>query len=877
MEENNISNISNQPHSINNSVKPDDFNDSPNHNDIINLTESKHTHNNISLPNDNNDINLTHSIIRSEKSEQAKTVYDIDDVSQKSFNCIIGHMNITHLNKNSKTFEETTTLALLVDSYISLIPLHAIDDETISNKTTLFKYMPTTLNPKESQLTSNCIVNQRSKKCIQVKDLKEPSDIPAHYFNNSTWGLVPLRNTIGQTLFELNSAEKNYFTLSSMNEFLANKTNIHQFQLMLLSYSDIDNSSTNTYINPLTGYHTKLIHFYAEYFYDKDKNKYYFLSEPFDAQLYHYPGFFIGNAFNVLGICYFDDILTYDTFIEHFANAGGSSIDAIKNKFVHTKQKPTVISPTHFNDDDVLYYKSLLNFIYRENNSFNNKETFSLTEYNQLLSFCFNNAVPNGSSNIKPISFWKTFFLTSHTLIERFNLSSPNQINLDPDLLLRQIMTHVDDDCELTEVNFSNMKNVFPAQHYDRLFTSMIYSFKPSLQVINLHGCTLNMDNVINLCHLIHRNVHSLKKMILSNTNLSYASLYILTLTLTQKGSRIEEIDLSYNNFKLSDTIHNVPLFFAKIKKEDEFHKKDLEFISRLFNIPQLKILRLGYIQNAFINRTFLQTRLEMYKQININNVQLQYIDLSKNDFSYNETMDDLCQVMTYLKRTLRSVVLKSCKINDETFNILTEFIIENNMNLIHIDVACNELTEQSHVTINELFRYYSQLNEQDVTNSNDVCIFSFNDNTQLNYRQVHSTVELGSMFRDMRFKRKTILEFANTNVNKDMLIAIANCLNSYQDIKLVQLNLARNDINDDMLNDSNFFRIINTIKMMKVLYLQGNEHVGSSSLEIMKECKENEMIVVCDEIDKNEYIDMNVLKYVKFVKKKNKQKKDNK
>ena len=141
-------------------------------------------------------------------------------------------MKITYLNKNSKNFEEKDSLALLVDSYISLIPLHSLNDETISNKTTLFKYIPTTLNPKESQLTSNCIVNQRSKKCIQVKDLKEPTNIPEHYYNSSTWGLVPLRNTIGQTLFELNSAEKNYFTLSSMNEFLTNKTNIHQFQLL---------------------------------------------------------------------------------------------------------------------------------------------------------------------------------------------------------------------------------------------------------------------------------------------------------------------------------------------------------------------------------------------------------------------------------------------------------------------------------------------------------------------------------------------------------------------------------------------------------------------------------------------------------------------
>lgn len=861
--------------------------------DIINLTESFHTNNNnISIlnnsinnsnhshhseNNDNDNINLTHNSIHTANTEQPKTSFNIDDTSLKSFNCIIGHMKITYLNKNSKCFEEKDTLALLVDSYISLIPLHSIDDETISNKTTLFKYMPTTLNPKDSQLTSNCIVNQRSKKCIQVKDLKEPNDIPARYYNNSAWGLVPLRNTIGQTLFELNAAEKNYFTLSSMNEFIANKTNIHQFQLMLLSNNDIDsNSNMNTYNNTLTGYHTKVIHFYSEYYYDKDKNKYYFLSEAFDTALYsNVPGFFIGNAFNVLGICYEDNIYTYDTFIELFANASDASIDAIKHKFTHAKQKPIVISPTHFNDEDAQYYKSLLNFIYRENNSFNNKETFSLTEYNDVLAFCFNNAIPNGtSSNIKPISFWKTFFLTSHNLIERFNLSSPNQINLDPDLLLRQIMTYVDDSCELTELNFSNMKHVFPAQHYDRLFTSLIYSFTPRIQFINLHGCTLNMNNTINLCHLIHRNVHSLKKIILTNTNLTYASLYILTLTLTQKCSNIEEVDLSYNNFKLSDTAQNVPLFFAKIKKEDEFHKKDLDFIDRLFNIPQLKILRLGYIKNAFINRAFLQTRLETYKQLDINNIQLRYIDLSKTDLSYNETMDDFCQVITYIKRSLQSIVLKSCKINDETFSILTEFIIEHKMNLIHIDVSCNELTEQSHSTINDLFRYYSQLNEQDVTNVNEVYVFSFNDNTQLNERDVHSQVELGSMVRDMRFKRKTILELANTGVNKDTLVAFANCLKNYQDIKLMQLNLARNDIDDDMINESEFIKIVNRIKMMKVLYLQGNDEVGRLSLERVKEGKENEMVVVCDEIDKSEEIDVGVLKYVKFVKKKNKKEK---
>ena len=863
--------------------------------DIINLTESFHTNNNnISIlnnsinnsnhshhsennANDNDNINLTHNSIHTANTEQPKTSFNIDDTSLKSFNCIIGHMKITYLNKNSKCFEEKDTLALLVDSYISLIPLHSIDDETISNKTTLFKYMPTTLNPKDSQLTSNCIVNQRSKKCIQVKDLKEPNDIPARYYNNSAWGLVPLRNTIGQTLFELNAAEKNYFTLSSMNEFIANKTNIHQFQLMLLSNNDIDsNSNMNTYNNTLTGYHTKVIHFYSEYYYDKDKNKYYFLSEAFDTALYsNAPGFFIGNAFNVLGICYEDNIYTYDTFIELFANASDASIDAIKHKFTHAKQKPIVISPTHFNDEDAQYYKSLLNFIYRENNSFNNKETFSLTEYNDVLAFCFNNAIPNGtSSNIKPISFWKTFFLTSHNLIERFNLSSPNQINLDPDLLLRQIMTYVDDSCELTELNFSNMKHVFPAQHYDRLFTSLIYSFTPRIQFINLHGCTLNMNNTINLCHLIHRNVHSLKKIILTNTNLTYASLYILTLTLTQKCSNIEEVDLSYNNFKLSDTAQNVPLFFAKIKKEDEFHKKDLDFIDRLFNIPQLKILRLGYIKNAFINRAFLQTRLETYKQLDINNIQLRYIDLSKTDLSYNETMDDFCQVITYIKRSLQSIVLKSCKINDETFSILTEFIIEHKMNLIHIDVSCNELTEQSHSTINDLFRYYSQLNEQDVTNVNEVYVFSFNDNTQLNERDVHSQVELGSMVRDMRFKRKTILELANTGVNKDTLVAFANCLKNYQDIKLMQLNLARNDIDDDMINESEFIKIVNRIKMMKVLYLQGNDEVGRLSLERVKEGKENEMVVVCDEIDKSEEIDVGVLKYVKFVKKKNKKEK---
>jgi hypothetical protein len=156
----------------------------------------------------------------------------------------------------------------------------------------------------------------------------------------------------------------------------------------------------------------------------------------------------------------------------------------------------------------------------------------------------------------------------------------------------------------------------------------------------------------------------------------------------------------------------------------------------------------------------------------------------------------------------------------------------------------------------------------------NEVCVFSFNDNTQLNERDAHSEVEMGSMVRDMRFKRKTILELANTGVNKDTLVAIANCLKSCQDIKLVQLNLARNDIDDDMINESEFIKIVNKIKMMKVLYLQGNDKVGRSSLENVKEGKENEMVVVCDEIDKNEDIDVGVLKYVKFVKRKNKKEK---
>lgn len=808
-------------------------------------------------------------------------------------------IKVNYIDPERKIFIEIEKIALLVDSYLAITPSHYLSTDVLSNETMQFLFFP--VRESDWNLTSSSYLSQRFNKCTRKTDINSNfANVPVH---ETSWGIIPLNNIMGEVLLESNKIQTQYYSLYPLDKYIEENKNNARFRMLIIDPPEViekqsenegienkekekkvnepekkkNDSTVPTFTSPYNKKNLKLLSLYSKYYFDQETKKYYFfLDEEGQRCSFKGEGFLLSGKVQISGVFKPNNTMT----IKEFSNKFSKNLSNLKDLISKIK---TVLIIEQISEKDVNDFKTTINFFHNELSTDVGKMSYSHNDYEDVVKYVFN-SIKEDDSNL----FWKSFLLGGENFIKRMScLGRPGVFGFDQDLMVRKIYNLKRSDISIGELNMNNI-NYSSSKYFNTILKGIIFN-NADIITLNLNGTKLNYENVLNLSLVIYYG-KNLKNIVLSRNNFDYKSLYILTIAMKEnKAKSIEFIDLSYNNFsKLSTKAQEKTkmIFFSGKKKEndqdDQFYYKDLSFLSELIFVPGLKKLRLDHIENFAVSKNFNKKEnvdgmisfLEKSSSILETDISigLEVIDLSAFELSSSEVMYPFSQFISHLCRnSLKHLILQGCSINDETFEILSDFFVKEEILLNFFDISSNNLTESSAQSINNFFKTVSTKMKK-TQESGENFYYSFANNKELNYHKSH-TIKKGLMYEEIKFCKKTHLDLSNTSVDTETLQALTNIFDTNEGLNIFSLNISNNDIKDRMIIDSKFGQIVAQNKNLRCLIVNHNE-ITARGIGEMFDKKENSCVVICDVMRD---IDWEFLRWIKFVGKKEKKTKKTK
>lgn len=805
-------------------------------------------------------------------------------------------IKISYIDPDRKIFIEIEKMAILVDSYLAITPSHYLSSDILSNATMQLLFFPN--RDTDWSLTSSSYVSQRFNKCTRKTDINSNLvNIPIH---ETSWGIIPLNNIMGEVLLESNKIPTQYYSLYPLDKYIEENKKNARFRMLIIDPPEIiekppeqegdekqgeekkDNepekkkknvSTVPIFTSPYNKKNLKLLNLYSQCYFDQETKKYYFFLDEEEQQCsFKGEGFLLSGKSQISGVFKPNNTMT----IEAFAIKFSKNLSNLKDLISKIKTVLIMESITEKDEDD---FKTTINFFHNELNTDIGKMSYNHNDYEDIVKFIFNSTKEDQS----PL-FWKSFLLGGENFLQRMScLGRPGIFGFDQDLIVRKIYSLKKSDISIDDLNMSNIN--YSYKYFNTIFKGICFN-NDDIITLNLNGTKLNYENVFNLSLVIYYGKH-LKNIILSRINFDYKSLYVLTIAMKENRAKsIEYIDLSYNNFiKPSTKVQEKPkmIFFSGKKKENEqddhFDYKDLSFLSELIFVTNLKKLRLDHIENFAVSKNFNKKEnldgmisfLEKSRDILETNISigLEVIDLSAFELSSSEVMYPFSEFIAHLcHNSLKHLILQGCSINDETFEILSDYFVKEEVLFNFFDISYNNLTESSAQNINNFFKTIStQMKE--TQKGSEKFYYSFANNKELNYHKSH-TSKKGLMYEEIKFCKKTHLDLSNTSIDTETLQALTNIFATNEELNIFSLNISKNDITDKMIADSGFGEIVARNKNLRCLIANHNL-ITAEGIRDMFYKKNNLCVVICDVVKD---IDWEFLQWIKFVKKKERKRK---
>ena len=826
-------------------------------------------------------------------------------IERERLTCLVGYLKIIFIDNKTQSFQEFHTISLLIDSFLSIIPSDDLNNEFLSDVTTCIKYFP--IKPAYFNLTTGPYLSQRfSKWCRKTGEDKDNLSNES----DTTWQVMPMRNIIGEMMLESNKVTPQYFKMYPLGEYIEDNKNLVNFRLLIIDDKKIDeytgeekveqdeekkekedeeekepkeeekkveidkNKKTPTsyvYPNPFVKQNIiKELPLYSKYHYDKESNEYFFfIDEVNDTVSYTHSGFLVSEQNTILATFKPKNIMTISQFATRFENEYHDYEDVVKNV-------KTVIIVSPLSTKDASDFKTTINYFRSELNADLGKMNYIDNDYEDMSKLLSINDFQSTSI------FWKNFILCGQDFFKRMtSLNRPSIFGSDSDLTIRRLFNARSADADIDEINMSNMK--ISKTYFNTIMTAISYN-SSKLISLNLNNIKMTLDNINNLCDTI-LNADVLQNIVLSRTNMDYRELYFVVKAIKDKKVKsVKSIDLSYNTFsKGKDKIGSaIKMAFFNIERKPsvtEFAQNDLSFLSELLQVKGLKTLRLDHISNFNLEKNFnkkentegmalfLKNCINIVEQLT---VDIHTLDLSAFDLSTNDTMYPFCELIKHLSSMgLSNLILENCNINDDTFDILADYITKEKFLYKYFDISMNKLTELSSENLNGIFKIFST-NMKTINTDNDQFFINLSNNKELNYHKSHSGIRRGKMYEEMKFCKRTYLDISNTSIDTETLQAITNIFKANDELNIVSLNISNNKITDEMIVESGFGEITSKSRTLNSVIIQNN-NITSEGIKTLFEEKVNNCVILCDDIKD---IDNYCLQWIKINSKPKKKKK---